>query len=69
MRFFSLLIVTCVAAGIACAKDTRPQAPQISCDTPVFDFGSIPAGQNVTHVFTVRNTGRELLHIQRAQGS
>ena len=69
MRFLGLLFFGTVFTGVACAKDTGPAAPQISCPAPTFDFGTVKAGQTVAHVFTVRNTGRELLRIQRAQGS
>lgn len=34
-----------------------------------FDFGKIPQGKPVTHIFEVANTGREILQIENVQAS
>ena len=31
--------------------------PEISVSTPVHDFGRLPIGNRVTHVFKIKNTG------------
>ena len=69
MNGYGMVTLGVLAAGIGCATDMRPATPQIGCRESTFDFGAAPAGEGVHHVFVVRNTGRELLHIHRAQGS
>ena len=58
------IIVSCLAiAGTASA------APKIYVEEPVYDFGSILEGFVVTHVFTIQNTGDEVLKIDRVAAS
>ena len=44
-------------------SDARPPAPVAKIDNPVFEFGPVIAGQEVTHAFMIRNTGNTELHI------
>ena len=46
----------------------RAGPPVIACDAPVYDFGKLPQGAEVAHVFALRNRGREVLRLERAQG-
>ena len=50
------------------AKAPTGPAPQITCDKPEHDFGTISQGGQAEHVFTVRNTGKGVLKIERARG-
>lgn len=43
-------------------------APQIACATPVQDFGTVVQGATVARTFTIKNTGRGVLKIDRAKG-
>lgn len=42
--------------------------PIIKFEEPIFDYGTVPQGTEVKHVFTLRNVGDEVLHIKSAQG-
>jgi hypothetical protein len=44
-------------------------APGISVAQPVFDFGEVDEGEQVVHVFEIRNTGAADLLVERARGS
>lgn len=44
-------------------------APRIFFPETVHDFGTIPRGGNVSHVFKVRNTGDAPLRLIKAKGS
>ncbi|MCA6361940.1 MAG: DUF1573 domain-containing protein [Bacteroidetes bacterium] len=47
----------------------RPTAPVMTFDNLEFNFGTIKQGEVVTHEFRFRNTGKEPLIINNAQGS
>ncbi len=51
----------------AAAKPTGP-APVIVCDQPQYDFGTAAEGEDVKHVFSVRNKGQGVLKIIQARG-
>ncbi len=53
---------------ISPVKATNGPAPNIVCDQPVYDFGTVAQGQEVKHVFKIRNTGKGVLKITRARG-
>lgn len=44
-------------------------APILVADEPVYDFGSVPQGQNVRHTFQFTNTGDEPLVIDKVRSS
>ena len=69
MRVSTLVIGAALLGAAGCKWTHGPAAPQIDCAESSFNFGVAAPGDDVHHVFVVRNTGRELLHIQRAQGS
>ncbi len=48
-------------------KATGP-APKIACDKPSFNFGSVSQGDDVKHVFSIKNVGKGVLKIERARG-
>ncbi|MCU0432538.1 MAG: DUF1573 domain-containing protein [Bacteroidia bacterium] len=47
----------------------RPTAPVMTFDQLEYNFGTIKQGESVTHEFRFRNTGKEPLIINNAQGS
>jgi len=49
------------------AADSGP-APQITVDNPKYDFGTIAQGEYAKHVFTIKNTGKGVLKVERARG-
>ncbi len=58
------IIVFCLAiAGAAYGS------PKIHVEEPIYDFGSVLEGFAVTHVFTIENTGDEVLEIDRVAAS
>lgn len=66
MRFSSIALagsVVIIWAAQAAA------APEISIDQPGFNFGSIPQGKIVEHVFTIRNRGNDPLVIKSVRPS
>jgi hypothetical protein len=49
-----------LAAGLAAAA----APPTIQVDKPVHDFGTVPEGEKIRHLFTVKNTGGSPLEIK-----
>lgn len=50
-------------------KETNPNAPEISFETEVIDYGTIDQGANGERVFVFTNTGKEPLIITNTKGS
>lgn len=74
--FFSLLLVsfsvTAKAQNGAPAiseKSVNPAEEVLVLKETVFDFGKIPQGKPVTHVFEVTNNGKDSLKISNVQAS
>lgn len=44
-------------------------SPVIACPQAEYDFGTVTQGEEIKHTFTIQNTGRGTLQIERAQGS
>ncbi len=42
--------------------------PAIACDKPEHNFGTVAQGEQAIHTFTVKNTGKGVLKIERARG-
>jgi len=58
------IIVFCLAIAAAAYG-----SPKIHVEESTYDFGSILEGFAVTHVFTIENTGDEVLEIERVAAS
>jgi len=58
------IIVFCLAIATAAYG-----SPKIHVEEPIYDFGSVLEGFAVTHVFTIENTGDEVLEIDRVAAS
>ena len=56
VSFFAVLMVF-AAAGTVYA------APRVKVDNPIFHAGEIPQGKEISHEFTIENTGDETLTI------
>jgi len=54
-------------AAVQPAGESGP-APQIACEAPEHDFGTVSQGAEVTHTFAIKNTGAGVLKIERARG-
>ena len=50
-------------------EDTPGEAPQIAAAETEYDFGKVKQGQDVEHVFKIRNEGKADLLIEKAKGS
>ena len=57
------------AAGLGAAQAAEPGAPSIEVSDPVFDFGEVMEGSEVTHEFLVRNDGKGTLRIEQVRPS
>ena len=71
-----LLVVGCKpgsggrdAHGGLGSADNPSQGPAISCDEPVYDFGVVEEGEEVNHIFIIKNKGTDVLKIASARGS
>ncbi len=42
--------------------------PVITCEKAEYDFGTVTQGEDATHVFVIKNTGKGVLKIERARG-
>lgn len=60
---------TLTAQAPATSTMDRPTAPVMTFEQLEFNFGNIKQGDVVTHEFRFRNTGKEPLIINNAQGS
>ena len=69
-QYKTLSCLTAVALLLAAGAAFSPaQAqPQISCAKPVHDFGKVAQGEEVEHIFKIKNKGKEVLKIERARG-
>ncbi len=56
------------AASLAGASKASGPQPIATCAEPIFNYGSVPEGQDVNHVFTIKNTGQGVLKILSAKG-
>jgi hypothetical protein len=68
----ALALPLAMALGLlGCSKPTETSGPppQIACDAPVHDFGTISQGADAVHTFVIKNQGQGTLKIERAKGS
>lgn len=54
-------------AEATAAEDITAISPQIQIDEPVFDFGSVYEGEEVTHTFKFKNVGSAILKVSKAR--
>jgi hypothetical protein len=68
-----LLLASCKCGGEegapAAAKPAETGSPKIVAVESAFDFGKVKQGDEVTHVFKIRNEGTAELKIDKARGS
>jgi hypothetical protein len=52
------------------AAPSTPKGPQpvIACDQPDFDLGSVGEGEDIKHVYVIKNKGKAPLKILSARG-
>jgi len=72
------LLATFLLASCKCGEKSAPAAdaapaetgsPKIVAAESSFDFGKVKQGDEVTHVFKIRNEGKAELKIEKARGS
>lgn len=70
MFFFviNLVSILCIPLSFS-AENKASTAPKISPVELQYDFGQAREGQNVEHIFKIRNTGGRDLVIHKAKGS
>lgn len=69
---FTLLLVAglAVSATAQTTPDSQPpSAPALVLKEASFDFGKIPQGRPVTHLFEVTNTSKEVIRLENVQTS
>jgi hypothetical protein len=76
---YLLLLVFALAQNAACGdKQTTEKAvnavpekggPVISAVDPVFDFGQVKQGREVSHIYKIKNVGSKELVIENTHGS
>ncbi len=72
---FALCISFCFSPAFAATVSPGPKSqvseataqPSIQIKDPEYDFGEVMEGAEVEHEFTVRNTGKVLLNIERVR--
>lgn len=42
--------------------------PVITCDKAEYEFGTVSQGEDASHIFVIKNTGKGVLKIERARG-
>jgi hypothetical protein len=57
-----------LAAGAAFSPAQAQAQPAIACDKPEHDFGQVAQGEDVEHIFKIKNKGKGVLKIERARG-
>lgn len=65
LLFTLFLSFTCLALA---AQET-PKIETVKFSESSFDFGKIPQGKPVTHIFYIENTGKDSLKINNVQAS
>lgn len=71
-KWLTLLLVAglATAAQAQTAPDTKSAAPEVlALKETSYEFGKIPQGRPVTHVFEVTNTSKEVLRLDNVQAS
>ena len=72
MKKLSLSLFCFIATISVFAQSPQPEAPKadpLQLKETSYDFGKIPQGKPVTHVFVVSNTGTEPLILENVQAS
>ncbi len=69
-----VLLLLVVAAGAFLQGNTglasrTPGTPKIVCDAPTAEWGDLIKGDPYEHVFQIKNTGDEVLIIQKVNGT
>ena len=53
--------------GTSPAQEEKDKGPKISIDAPAFNLGEIDEGTPITHTYIIKNTGTEVLKIEKVQ--
>lgn len=68
-RSTTLLLGAIAGALLATSGCKRAAgAPAIACDEPEYNYGTVAEGEEIKHVFTVKNRGTGPLKIISAKG-
>ena len=63
ISWISMVLVVLLIAGSLIAQETK--RPKITAKEAQYDFGKVVAGTEVSHIFEIRNDGKEPLDIER----
>lgn len=63
----STMLHASTATGLGVAQAAETGAPSIQVSNPVFDFGEVMEGSEVTHDFVVKNDGKGTLRIEQVR--
>jgi copper(I)-binding protein len=67
MKLFSVLTAALII--FFCCGISAHALPQLVVDDPTFNFGTIPQGKKVSHIFAIKNSGDAPLTIQKVRPS
>lgn len=56
------------ATDVTAPEGPGKKNPVIACDEPLHEFGKVIQGEEMKHVFTIRNMGDGVLNILSARG-
>jgi len=66
---FVILITAACGAGGRAVPAQEPKGPRIEVKEERYNAGKVVPGEQVVHVFDIRNAGDEVLEIQKVQTS
>jgi hypothetical protein len=67
--FFAMLISASLGAGGRLLPAEEQKGPRLEIKEEHYDAGKVAQGEQVVHVFEVRNAGDAILEIQKVQTS
>lgn len=69
MKRLICCLMACAISAVSLAEEAPVSGPRISCDEPVFDFGTVDNRTTVEHTFILKNTGDTTLEIQNVRAA
>lgn len=69
MSILFCVLMVGMAVNAQNAATTKPVVDVLQLKEMSYDFGKIPQGRAVTHVFEIVNTGKEVLRLDNVQAS
>ena len=68
IKILSCLLAAALLLAARAAFSPAQAQPAIDCKKPEHDFGKVAQGEEVEHIFKIKNKGKGVLKIERARG-